>query len=172
MGSVCTVDEAGGNVIAFDDAAVRLRLIRELRLEAEALISTFGQNPYSDFLFKNGRRPDPGQAATIGRLIGIRVRASDGSLQPTPTKAQRAEARRSKTRRQVEADYFEQVMRLRTALVQLSKNNSDPAEIIAYVDPLFGDDSLIREHLARAVRWINRFAEEWEHEQETGGGQR
>jgi hypothetical protein len=168
----CAVDDAGSNIVAFDDAACRLRLIREVRSEAEALCATLGQNPYSDFLLKYGRRPDPGQASIIGKLIGVRVRASDGTLQPLPTKAERAAERRAKIRRQTENDYIEQVLRLRSALAHLSKNQGDPAEIIAYIDPLFGDDSMIREHLAHAIHWISRFAEEWDHEQETRGGQR
>jgi hypothetical protein len=67
------------------------------------------------------------------------------------------------------ADYIEQILRFRCALVNLAANNSDPAEIIRYMDPLFGDVPVIRAHLDHAVRWINRFAEEWDHEQKTHG---
>jgi len=68
-----------------------------------------------------------------------------------------------------EADYIDEILRFRCALVNLAANNSDPADIIRYMDPLFGDVPVIRAHLAHAVRWINRFAEEWGHEQNTHG---
>jgi hypothetical protein len=75
-------------------------------------------------------------------------------------------------REQTQDEYVDQILRLRNALTNLAQNEGDPAVVIRYIDPLFGDASVIREHLAHAVQWINRFAEEWGLEQETHGGQR
>lgn len=58
--------------------------IRELRVEAEAIEATYGANPYSAYLRKHGRRPSKEEAAGIGRVLGGRVRAEDGTMQPPP----------------------------------------------------------------------------------------
>jgi hypothetical protein len=57
--------------------------VRELRASAEAIEATYGPNPYSDYLRRHGRLPDPVTAAGIGRYLGGRVKADDGSMQPT-----------------------------------------------------------------------------------------
>ena len=62
--------------------AVIALTISELEAEAKALEAWFGKNLYSDFLLKNKARPDRSQAAAIGALMGGRVMASDGSMQP------------------------------------------------------------------------------------------
>ena len=54
----------------------------ELRIEIECIEAVHGPNIYSDYLRKHGGRPDPATAATIGALLGGRVKASDGSMQP------------------------------------------------------------------------------------------
>jgi hypothetical protein len=145
---------------------------QELRAEAASLTERYGKNPYSDFLLAHGKRPDRDHAASIGRIMGVRVRATDGSLQPQQTKAEQAAARRAKNYQRTEADYLDQVLRFRCVLEQLAKNDGDPADVIAYINPLFGDASVIREKLDHAVQWINRFAEEWNREQETRGDPR
>jgi hypothetical protein len=142
----------------------------QLRAEAGAFVERYGKNPYSDFLLKHRGRPDRDQAATIGRLMGVRVRAADGSIQPRQTKVERAAAKKAKHYQEAESDYIDQIVRFRCALANLAKNTGDPADVIAYIDPLFGDVEMIRDQLAHAVHWINRFAEEWNHEQETRGG--
>lgn len=157
---------AGAEVVAFGDAATKLR---ELRSEAAALRSVHGENAYSDFVLKHLRRPDRDQAAAIGRLMGVRVRAADGTLQPEPTKAERVAARKSRRQQRVENDYVDQILRFRCALANLAQNNSDPADLIRYMDPLFGDELVIREQIAHAVQWINRFAGELGREQATRG---
>jgi hypothetical protein len=58
------------------------RGVTELQAEAGALEVWHGPNLYADFLRKHDRRPDPVTAATIGKLMGTRVRADDGSMQP------------------------------------------------------------------------------------------
>jgi hypothetical protein len=165
LGELRPVD-GGADVVNFAAAAAR----RDMRAEAAALVAAHGRNPYSDFILRQGCRPDCNQASAIGRLMGIRVRAADGSLQPRRTKAEQATERLAKGRRKTEGDYLEQVLRLRGALVSLANNEDDPAAVIPYIDPMFGDDSVIREHLDRAVKWINRFAEEWGRDQESRGG--
>jgi hypothetical protein len=71
-----------------------------------------------------------------------------------------------------ESDYIDEILRFRCALVNLAENESDPATLIRYMDPLFGDALVIREYLHRAACWINRFAEEWDREQKTHGSPR
>jgi hypothetical protein len=167
----CPVETAGDAVLSFEERAARVRAARELRSEIAALEAAHGGNPYTDFILHHGHRPSPEQAATIGCLMGVRVRAADGTLQPQPTTAEKAKARKAKHFRQTEADYIDQIVRFRCVLATLAQNDGDPADIIRYMDPLFGDAAAIREHLAHAVQWINRFAEEWDREQETHGGQ-
>lgn len=155
------MDDARSNVVKFPF---------DIKAEASVFARRYGKNAYSDFLLTHRQRPSREQAATIGRLMAIRVRADDGSLQPEPSQRERAAAREAKRSRQAEADYLDQIVRFRCVLTSLAKNQSDPADVISYIDPLFGDESVIREQLAHAVYWINRFAEEWEHEQESRGG--
>jgi hypothetical protein len=159
-------------VLNFEQNATRIRFARDLRTEAATLTASHGINPYSDFILRYGCRPDRDQADTIGRLMGIQVRASDGTLQPRLTKTTKNTARGARRREQTQDEYVDQILRLRSALANLAQNEGDPAVVIRYIDPLFGDASVIREHLAHAVHWINRFAEEWGLEQETHGGQR
>ncbi len=59
---------------------------RELRVEIETLEAQYGPNAYSDYLRKHGRRPEPVTAATIGKVLGGRVKADDGSMQPQPAR--------------------------------------------------------------------------------------
>lgn len=159
--------EERSNIVGFP-----CRPSSELRAEAASFTERFGKNPYTDFLLANGVRPGRDQSAAIGRLMGVRVRAADGSLQPKLTKAEQTAARQAKQFQQTEADYLDQILRFRCALEQLAKNDGDPAEVIAYINPLFGDASVIREKLDHAVQWINRFAKEWNREQESRGDPR
>ena len=85
--------------------------------------------------------------------------------QPKPSNTRRKRKQQAPT----EDDYIDEILRFRCALANLAENNGDPAEIIRYMDPLFGDAVVIREHLHHAVRWINKFAEEWDREQRTHG---
>jgi hypothetical protein len=63
--------------------------VQELRVEAEGIEATYGPNAYSDYLRRHGQRPDPISAAAIGRHLGGRVKANDGSMQPVPVRAVR-----------------------------------------------------------------------------------
>lgn len=172
MGDLCPMGATDGAVVSFEDSAARIRSAREMRSEAAGLAETHGVNLYTDFVLQHGRRPDRHQAAAIGRLMGVQVRAADGTMQPRLTKAEKKAARSVKSCQRIEDDYIDQILKLRCALANLAQIESDPAIVIRYMDPLFGDASAIRQHLTKAVNWINRFAEEWGREQETRGGPR
>lgn len=68
-----------GKVLFLDD-------FRELKVEAEGIEANYGPNPYSDFLRRHGRRPDPATASAMGRQLCGRVRASDGKMYPARRK--------------------------------------------------------------------------------------
>lgn len=156
-------NQNGAEIVQFAEASQRLIAERELRFEAWTLTERHGPNPYSEFLTKHGRRPTRGQAATIGRLMGARVKASDGTLQPKKITSPKA------TERSGEDERIDQILRLRSALANLAANKDDPALVIRYMNSTFGDESVIRGQLDHAVRWINRFAQEFHREQETRG---
>jgi len=59
-----------------------LQIVRDLRIEAEGLEAEYGPNPYSQYLRRKGCRPDPATAAAMGRHMGGRVQANDGSMRP------------------------------------------------------------------------------------------
>lgn len=121
--------------------------------------SSVGKNCVVDFA-EAANRIRPGQFET------------DENARPQSRgKIRRPPSKRVK-KHQTESDYIDEILRFRCALVNLAQNDSDPAVVIRYMDPLFGDVPLIREHLDHAVRWINRFAEEWSREQTTHGSPR
>jgi hypothetical protein len=144
----------------------QLRSEAALRAEAVAIEAWHGKNPYSDFLFKYCRRPDPNQAATMGRLIGARVRASDGTMQPPLSATERRLTRAERMRYRAKADIDSQVARLCRAIAGLAENDAPPAEIMGHVRPDL-DEPIIRKQLSRAVLWLSRFEEEWRR-RETG----
>jgi len=69
-----------------------------VRLEAQHWEHRHGRDAYSTFLLKHGRRPDPAQAEVLGKIVGRRVKASDGLRYPklTRTVARQAETERKK----------------------------------------------------------------------------
>lgn len=153
--------EAEDRVVAnFDQARAELRASGKLRAEAMAIEAWYGKNAYSDFLFRYRRRPDPTQAATMGRLIGARVRASDGTMQPALTTSERTAVRAERKRHRVEAGLNTQVLRLCRAIAGLAENDAPPAELLDRICPHL-DEPIIREQLSRAVLWLSRFEEEW-----------
>lgn len=99
-----------------------LELARELRLEAEAIEASNGPNPYSDYLRKHGQRPPREEASAIGRLLGGRVRARDGSMQPQLTKAEKAAIKEIKASRKLWHRRYEQALQLKWAIDGLSRN--------------------------------------------------
>ena len=131
---------------------------RCLLAEAKAIAATYGKNAYSEFLSRNGRRPDPTEARTIGQLIGARVRASDGSMQPPMTTAERNARRQERVVRRGELERYAQIRRLKDALADLSQNASEPSELVELLCPQI-DGSMISDHLEPALQWLIRFAE-------------
>jgi hypothetical protein len=153
--------EAGASVVLVaGDAAEKTKIRRLLASEALALEAQFGKNPYSDYLLHHHRRPDRAEAATIGRLLGGRVKAADGTLQPPLTEADRLALRGIKARRIAASRRYDQILRLREAIAALSQNKDDPADIIAGGSVLF-DCPEIGSQLDSALCWLNRFAKEW-----------
>ena len=63
-------------------AVTTLEDVRELLAEANAIEAARGANPYSDYLRKHRKRPNPSEAAAIGQMLGGKVRADNGTMQP------------------------------------------------------------------------------------------
>lgn len=131
----------------------------DLRSEAQLFALRHGPNAYSEFLLKYGRRPDAGQATCIGRLIGVRVRASDGTLRPQLTKAEREEVRKERRLWRERRRKLEHLARLSAALSHLADNEDDPASVIGEISAFC--ELEIVEKLEKSVQWLNRFAEEF-----------
>ncbi len=137
-----------------------LSTARDLRSEIEAIEAWYGPNAYCSYLRKHGRRPKPEEAASIGRLLGGRVEADDGSMQPPLNDSDRAVIRGIKSRREAFARRYDHIMRLRTAIAALAENEDDPAAVI-------GDGSCVLNELEIdaqldiALCWLKRFAEHW-----------
>jgi hypothetical protein len=127
--------------------------------EADDFEALAGPNPYSRFLRKHGCRPSPDQASTIGRLMGARVRASDGSLQPVLTKGERSAIRDIRKRRKEWAQLFDNAQRTANAVVGLAQNHIEPSTVFGYRREKFASDEFLKQ-IDSAVRWLNRFAEE------------
>ncbi len=53
-----------------------------VRLEAQHWENQYGRDAYSAFLLKHGNRPGPAEAEVIGKIVGRRVKASDGFRYP------------------------------------------------------------------------------------------
>jgi hypothetical protein len=131
-----------------------------LRTEAEALEARYGPNAYSNFLKKYARRPSREKAATIGRLLGGRVKADDGSMQPPLTAADRRVLRGIKSRRKAFARRYEQISRLKHAIAVLAENMDDPAKVFGDGSCVL-DDPTIDANLDIALNWLSRFGAYW-----------
>jgi hypothetical protein len=125
---------------------------RQLSAEAAALVEAYGANAYSDYLIKHGCRPGRKVAATIGRLIGVRVKAADGTMQPPRTKAEQL-ARADLHRK------WNHIARLRSALSQLAQNEDSPDSIIQNI--VSADRAEIGANLEKSLAWLIRFADHW-----------
>ncbi len=147
-------------VIIDDDACL-------LREEADRIEAEYGLNAYSGFLRKHGKRPGKDQAATIGRLLGGRVKADDGTMQPSLSKADKAALRDIKRRRQNWAEKYRQAHKLRQAVSFLAENNCEPEQALDAFQEIFRGVPL-GEKFEAALHWLNRFAQELHrHEQDT-----
>jgi len=147
-------------VLPLGDASEANKARRLLISEATALEAQYGKNPYSDYLIAHHMRPGVAEAATIGKLMGGRVEADDGSLQPPLNEVDRIALRGIKSRRRAAARRYDQILRLRAAIAALAANQDDPADVI-------GGGSILLEcpeiglHLDTALSWLTRFAQEW-----------
>jgi hypothetical protein len=152
--------EKGDSVVSFDEATALAEERDLVCAEAAEIEAAYGKNAYSDFLAQHGHYPDPKQAATIGKLTGMRVKASNGSMQPRRTKAEREVVKAIRKQRRERARYGDQISRLLHAISGLAANADAPEDVLLHVHPQF-DDPIIREHLSDAVEWLIRFAKEW-----------
>jgi hypothetical protein len=125
---------------------------RQLSAESARLVEAYGPNAYSDYLIKHGCRPGRKVAATIGRLIGVRVKAADGTMQPPRTKAEQL-AKADLHRK------WDHIARLRSALAQLAQNEDSPESIIHSI--VSADRAEIGANLEKSLAWLIRLAEHW-----------
>lgn len=134
-----------------------LQKARELKEEADAIEAQYGQNAYSEYLRKHGRRPDPSTAADIARLLGGRVEADDGSLQPPLSAADRAAIKKSKAEHKAFAKRYERALGFKHALAALAEMG-DPQELLN--DDLL-EASAVAGKLDSALLFLERFARHW-----------
>lgn len=152
--------DCDASAVSFSSNSELLRERGLLKSEALAIEAQNGKNAYSDFLLKHSRLPEATEAAVIGRLLGGRVRAADGSLQPALSDSDRQILGETRERRRSASRRYDHILRLRAAIDALARNEDDPADII-------GDGSVLLQHpeialqLDSALGWLNRFAKEW-----------
>ena len=99
------------------DVVPDLQQARELLADAEHIESLYGPNAYSTYLRQHHQRPPKEEAAAIARLLGGRVRASDGSMQPRPSAVER---KARKARQEAFERRYEQVASLKAAIATLA----------------------------------------------------
>lgn len=138
------------------DVIPNLEAIRDLRTEAEVIEAWYGPNAYSQYIRQHYRRPDPETAADIGRLLGTRVEASDGSMQPPHNAADRAFLKSNKKRRKAYAQRRERLMRLKMALAALTEPVDNFEELAR--DAL-ADAPEMAASVDSAICYLKRFAE-------------
>ena len=147
----------GGNIISLADARERAEAAKALRIEAEATEASSGRTPYTEYLLKHGRRPCPDEARTIGRAMGARVLAADGSAYPKRI----SKGRRGQGTGAVDTRHraLEEIWRVENALALLAKNECDPTFLIGNLCE--SEARTIAGNLDRAVSWLARFTMEW-----------
>lgn len=137
---------------------IDLQSARELSTEVEAIEAWYGPNAYSTYLRKYGRRPNAREAAGMGRTMGGRVRAEDGTMQPPISAENRAFLKGVKARRTAFADHYEGLLKLQTAIALLAELDIDPTELV-------GDGSclanlqIVPSDIERGIYLLSRFAE-------------
>jgi len=146
--------------LSFSEVSDKLMDQRVLRSEAAAFAALVGSNAYSDFILKNGYRPDPSTAAVIGKLIGQQVRASDGTMQPARTAMERASMSALRRQQKLRRRKLAHVARLCAAIDELAVNEDDPASIIEAISS--HEEPKITKNLEKSVEWLCRFAQEWQ----------
>jgi len=134
------------SILQFDD-------VQAIRMEARAFEARHGKNPYSDFILTHSRRPDQNEAAGMARMMNLRLRAADGSLQPKLTKAEKAAWRRFHSQKTETRRRDSEIRRLGEAVRDLAAASISPVELALEIDP-------IREHAIIALNYLGRFVEE------------
>ena len=134
--------------------------------EASDLSDRYGKNPYSDFVLMNGCRPPAAVAAAIGKLLGTRLRASDGSLQPTKSKSERAADKMRRKLENSEKNIDENLNRVLDAIALIAQNHADPIALIHRISAFEHEE--IAGNLEKAVNWLTRFADQWHRHVENG----
>lgn len=120
--------------------------------EADRLEFSIGGNPYSTFLRKHRARPDPDQATTIGRLLGGRVRASDGKMYPILTKGEKYAIAAIKKRQRAFAKGMGAARAVRILLDNCA--GACPIDAVDHADwPL----NIKAEDVDAAIQWLTRF---------------
>ena len=155
-------NEFDSNVVQLDDAAGAHKQRHLLNSEALVLEAEYGHNAYSDYLRKHHCRPSVDEAEVIGRLLGGRVRADDGTMQPALNDLDRAAIASIKQRRSDASRRYDQIMRVRMAIAALAANRDNPADIIGSGSVLLNDEEITGQ-LSDALEWLTRFAQEWKN---------
>ena len=114
------------------DPVPDIKEARQLLAVAEELESRYGLNAYSTYLRQHRRRPPKDEAAAIGRLLGGRVRASDGSMQPRPSAAER---KARKARQEAFDRHYERAESLKAAIAALAEMSDATDPIDEFVTP-------------------------------------
>jgi hypothetical protein len=131
----------------------------QLRTEAITFAACHSKNPHSDFILAHGQRPDRDQAAAIGKLLGKKVRAADGSLQPPKSKAGRTAAKKSRRIGNDEGDTDANLDRMINAIALLAQNESAPIALIQRMSTMQQDE--VSENIEKALKCMIRFADRW-----------
>jgi hypothetical protein len=145
-----------GDVISFAAAREQASAGKALRAEAKAIEAASGKTLYSDFIAKHGRRPDPKEAAAIGRHIGAQVVASNGKKYPRRTRQELESARQRKS------DHLrklEEIWRLQTAVTLVAQNAESPSALIDKICE--SEAAAIGPNLRKAIAWLAGFEREW-----------
>jgi hypothetical protein len=156
--------EERSNIVAF--ASPSLGAPDALREEAAAFAEENGADAYTDFILKHGFRPERSQAAAIGKLIGRRVRAADGSLQPSKSKAERAATKKTRQIEKDEERIDADLNRAVDAIALLAQNECDPIALIHRMSTM--EEEEITANIEKAVEWIQRFTNHWRHHVQNG----
>lgn len=153
-------------VVTVGDTAEATKARAVLTTEALALEADRGKNVYSDYLLQHRRRPPPDEAAAIGRMLGGRVEACDGSMQPALSPADKRHLRDVRSRRAASQKRYDQILTVRSAISALAHNLDDPSELIGCGSFVLDGAEIARE-LDSALSWLGRFAEEWHNREKT-----
>lgn len=148
-----------------------LQNVRELKTEAASIEASHGVNPYSTYLRTHRKRPDPDQAAAIGRLLAGQVKASDGTMQPSLSAADRKALKEVRARRKAASRRYEQLISLQNAIAMLADIDDDPATLVGAGSCVLDGPAVVAK-INSALSYLKQFAEYWNdraHSQDQNG---